>query len=464
LEVVEMGRAKISSLLGKIAVFVVICCCGMVAQGKYGGGSGEPNDPYLINDANHMQAIGADSNDWDKHFKLGADIDLSAYTGEEFNIIGYKTLDPYENRPFTGVFDGNGHTISNFTYDSNVVNDIGLFGYINDPNAEIKNLGLRDTYVTIERGYNIGSLVGEIHNGYITGCFAVGGSITSGMESSGLGGLVGTNRGAKISDCFADVAVSAFMFAGGLVGSNANVEGIITRCGATGDVEAYGAAGGLIGHLARGYVSDCYAGGDVYGSSFSSNTGGLVGEVVTADISNSHSSGDVHGHADVGGLVGKIAGPQVEVSNCYSTGDVNGTRYTGGFVGRNIGLILDCYSVGNVLGIEQVGGLVGQNSDNGTYAGIITNSYWDTETSGEPNMCGYQGPNATGCDNIYGKTTNQLHQQSTFQDWDFINVWNIGENQTYPYLRTVSPGDINKDHITNLLDIRIICDQWLEEE
>ncbi|KPK04943.1 MAG: hypothetical protein AMJ56_16600 [Anaerolineae bacterium SG8_19] len=459
-----MVKTRSSSLLTGITIVLIICCFGMLAHGKYGGGSGEPNDPYLINDANHMQAIGADSNDWDKHFKLGEDIDLSAYTGEEFNIIGYKTLDPYENWPFTGVFDGNGHTISNFTYDSNVANDIGLFGYVNDPNAKIKNLGLSDTNVTIERGYNIGSLVGEIHNGDIIGCFAVGGSINGGMDTGGLGGLVGTNRGATISDCFADVAVTADVFgiaAGGLVGYN--VEGIITRCSATGDVVG-NAAGGLIGELGKGYVSDCYAGGDVYGSSsFSSNTGGLVGEVVNADISNSHSSGDVHGHDDVGGLVGKIAGPQVEVSNCYSTGDVNGTRYTGGFVGRNIGLILDCYSVGNVLGIEQVGGLVGQNSDNGTYAGIITNSYWDTEISGEPNMCGYQGPNATGCDNIYGKNTAQLHQQSTFTDWDFINVWDIGENQTYPYLRTVSPGDINKDHITNLLDIRILCDQWLQE-
>jgi hypothetical protein len=434
----------------------------MVAQGKYGGGSGEPNDPYLINDANHMQAIGADSNDWDKHFKLGADIDLSAYTGEEFNIIGYKTLDPYENWPFTGVFDGNGHTISNFTYDSNVVNDVGLFGYVNDPNAEIRNLGLRDSHVTIERGHNIGSLVGEIHDGDIIGCFAVGGSINGAMEAGGLGGLVGTNRGATISDCFVDVAVSALGIAGGLVGYN--VDGIITHCSATGDVVG-DAAGGLIGEIGRGYISDCYAGGDVYGSSSSStNTGGLVGDVVNADISSSHSSGDVHGHDDVGGLVGKIAGPQTRVYNCYSTGDVTGRRYTGGLVGRNIGLILDCYSVGNVNGIEQVGGLVGQNNDNGTYAGIITNSYWDTETSGEPNMCGYQGPNATGCDNIYGKTTTQLHQQSTFQDWEFINVWDIGENQTYPYLRKYSPANLNKDNKVDFIDIRILCEEWLIEE
>jgi hypothetical protein len=35
-----------------------------------------------------MNAIGANSNDWDKHFKLMADIDLSGFTGTDFNIIG----------------------------------------------------------------------------------------------------------------------------------------------------------------------------------------------------------------------------------------------------------------------------------------------------------------------------------------------------------------------------------------
>lgn len=58
------------------------------AHAKYGGGTGEPNDPYLIYTAEQMNTIGADLDDWDKHFKLMADIDLSGYTGTDFNIIG----------------------------------------------------------------------------------------------------------------------------------------------------------------------------------------------------------------------------------------------------------------------------------------------------------------------------------------------------------------------------------------
>ena len=83
-----MGIARSSNLLGKVTVLVFIFFFALSAKGKYGGGTGEPNDPYLIYDANQMNAIGADSNDWDKHFLLCADIDLSEYTGTEFNLVG----------------------------------------------------------------------------------------------------------------------------------------------------------------------------------------------------------------------------------------------------------------------------------------------------------------------------------------------------------------------------------------
>ena len=63
-----------------------------------------------------MNEIGANPGDWGSYFLLTADIDLGAYTGTSFNIIGINY-----DYPFTGVFDGNGHTISNFTYDSNEI-------------------------------------------------------------------------------------------------------------------------------------------------------------------------------------------------------------------------------------------------------------------------------------------------------------------------------------------------------
>ena len=88
----------------------VLCLCHGSVWGQYAGGSGASDDPYLIATAEQMNSIGLDPNNWDKHFKLMADIDLSAYQERLFNTIGTPEV------PFTGVFDGNGHGISNFGY------------------------------------------------------------------------------------------------------------------------------------------------------------------------------------------------------------------------------------------------------------------------------------------------------------------------------------------------------------
>ena len=126
-----------------------------------------------------------------------------------------------------------------------------------------------------------------------------------------------------------------------------------------------------------------------------------------------------------------------------------------------MGNVSNCHSTGNVKASEYVGGLIGHTDINGE----ISNCFWDTDTQthGVTESIGVNDGTAT---NVASLPTDQMQTGSTFTnaDWDFINVWNIGENQTYPYLRTVSPGDINKDHITNFFDIRILCDQWLEEE
>lgn len=122
-----------------LIVFLLGVCPGWALAGTYSGGMGEPNDPYRIATAEDMQAIGADPNDWDKHFVLVADINLADYTGTQFNIIGthFGSDDP---KPFAGVFDGNGFAILNFTYEANDIDSVGLFGRVDDPNAEIRDL------------------------------------------------------------------------------------------------------------------------------------------------------------------------------------------------------------------------------------------------------------------------------------------------------------------------------------
>jgi hypothetical protein len=411
-----MVRASISNLLG--IALVVIVGCSLSVYGKYGGGIGTEEDPYLIYTSEQMNEIGLSVNrgDWGKHFKLMADIDLGAYTGTEFNIIGDIHYDGgWVGTAFTGVFDGNGHTISNFTYDSNDRRYIGLFGYVDDRKgtAVIKNLGLIDANIDAGTGSHVGSLVGCSLLGTISGCYVNGGSVSGNNHVGGLVGTIGfefipapsTPPIKWVTNCYAIVNV-------------------------TGDGNSIG---GLIGHNYYLGISDCYAAG------------------------NTVSSGN-----DVGGLVGYNS--RGIVINCFSASSVEGENNVGGLVGLGSVKINNCYSTGSIVGDAHVGGLVGWNSCHPGYCGTIKNSYWDIESSGEPNMCGEQYTGASGCDPNYGKTTSQLHKQSTFTDWDFINVWNIGENQIYPHLRTFFAGDINKDGIVNFLDFCIVANKWMEQQ
>ena len=453
--------ARISTLLGKITI--AIFCLTLPAHGKYGGGTGEPNEPYLIFDANQMNAIGADANDWHKHFKLMADIDLGQFTGTEFNII----------EGFPGVFDGNGHTISNFTYTSPDKNGGYLFGGVSGNNAEIKNLGLINPNIDMGTGWYVGSLVGAL-KGTITNCYVEGGTVSG---SCGVGGLVVQNWG-EITNCYATCSVSGTCE--GVSGLVVDNFGTITNCYSTGDVNGYSKVGGLVGKN-YGSISNCYSNSFVSGGDWF--VGGLVGDNYEGSISNCYSTGDVNGVDDVGGMVG---GNNGSVSNCYSTGDVSGYRCVGGLVGYNDeGSIYNCCSTGDVSGDDYIGGMVGGNSSgisncystgnvsgNWNVGGLaggnfdsISNCFWDTDkqTNGVTESIGYNQGTVT---NVYGLPTYKMQKRSTFTDtgWDFINVWNIGENQTYPYLRTFLAGDINNDGIVNFLDLSITANQWMEEQ
>ena len=414
------------------------------AQAKYSGGTGDANTPFLISDANDMNEIGANPADWDKHFVMVNDINLADYTRTEFNMIGYwKTSS--DKQPFTGVFDGNGFSILNFTYESNNVNHIGLFGYVNNSNAVINDLGLIDPNVNAGKGDIVGSLVGYLSNGTIQGCSTQGNSVSGDVS---VGGLVGSSYG-RIFNCHATGTVTGKWVVGGLVGES--VEATISDCCAAGNVRGDNQAGGLVGVLdADGVILDSYASCTVDGNDY---IGGLVGEIsMGGTISNCYATGSLNGDFGTGGLVGQInGGGGFFFTDCYASGAVRGGNYTGGFLGKcgyefPVGEIWNCYAVGAVDGNDYTGGFAGECN-----LWMVAN-FWDIETSGQANS-----------DGGTGKTTVKMKQESTFTDvgWDFVEIWNIGENQTYPYLRVYPAGDLNHDGIVNFSDFAIFANHYL---
>ena len=180
--------------------------------------------------------------------------------------------------------------------------------------------------------------------------------------------------------------------------------------------------GGLVGEN-KGTVSNSYSSSNVNGRF---GIGGLAGDN-WGSVSNSYSTGSVTGKWLVGGLVGDNWG---SVSNSYSTGSVTGKWLVGGLVGDNWGSVSNSYSTGSVSGSDEyVGGLVGDD-----YHGTVSNSFWDTETSGQATS-----------DGGTGKTTAEMKNIATFSAWDIIAVanpsirnpayiWNIVDDETYPFL------------------------------
>jgi hypothetical protein len=222
-----------------------------------------------------------------------------------------------------------------------------------------------------------------------------------------------------------DVNITAYGVVGGLAGSS---RGTVINSYSSGNVAGYVGVGGLMGSNA-GTVSSSYSTCNVTGNS---SVGGLMGGN-DGTLSESYSTGNVTGNAIIGGLVGYTdAGI---ISNSYSTGSVTGSFEVGGLVGFiDAGTVSNSYSTGSVNGDSLFGGLVGW--DGTPEKDFVTDSFWDTETSGQAIS-----------DGGTGKTTAEMRDIAIFSGaaWDIIAVapgetndaytWNIIDKQNYPFLR-----------------------------
>jgi hypothetical protein len=486
-----MKAGKIPAIAVLLLSFFILPDC---VQAKYSGGSGEPNNPYQIGSAVDLLELAADANDYNKPFVLMADINLVSYSFTTAVIAPDtdNSNSTFEGTAFTGVFDGNNHTISNLTIDTNGAgNDyLGLFGYASG--GEIKNLALENISITGGNdsyylgglaGYNqsnisnccsTGNVSGGDNSGYLGGlmgqnagsisnCYSTG-NFTGGVNSYYLGGLVGYNYG-SISNCYSTGAVTGgdgLVDIGGLVGWN---YGSINNCYATGTVTGGDNSfivGGLVAENYVSNISDCYSTGHVTGGDNSDYLGGLVGvNYDNGSISDCYSTGHVTGEANsiaLGGLVGTNYG---DISNCCSTGKTSGgdnSYQLGGLAGYNrFGHINNCYATGGVNSGDDsnaLGGLMGANTDGGD-----ANNCYSTGAvrggSGSTNLGGLVGDNNSGTisscyfpvtepNNGFGTplTKAKMKHQSSFIGWDFVDetangtddIWWITEGTSYPKL------------------------------
>lgn len=237
-----------------------------------------------------------------KTVRLGNDIDM---TGVTMNVIGQSS-----SGAFSGTFDGNGHSIKNYTLSSAAARTrVAFFGYTNG--AVIKNVSLQ-------------------------------GTVTATGSTTYAAGLVGNATNTTISGCSFSGRVTGKSYVGGIVAyaiTNTSVSG----CTFDGSISSGGYTGGIAAYLNAGNVSNCVNNGSVSftGTGTTIRTGGIVGYVYGASV----------------------------VSCCTNTGTVVANKgYAGGIVGsqnNNTGKIEFCVNTGSVSSgsVTNVGGIAGANAN-----------------------------------------------------------------------------------------------------
>ena len=264
---------------------------GWVLPSHYASGKGTEAKPWVITTAEQMTFIKDDLAAGEKRwFKLGADIDMTGIDWEPLNAAS-----PYDKEI---DFDGDGHTISNFTCSvASYPSFFGvLYGKCHDVtfknaliNASTKGCGILGGY-----GGTTGKPceVDKVH---------VQGSVIS-TAGNNAGGMFGTARECTITRSSADVVVrTKGQLVGGLFGADAGL-GVLVR--------------------------DCWTSGTIITES--SIAGGIVGDLVAtgSSIINCYSTATVTTQFIYGGIVGRaVAGQKSNKNNCTNQDPQNHIEY-----------------------------------------------------------------------------------------------------------------------------------------
>ena len=345
-------------------------------------------------------------------FLLTADLDL---TGVDFEPIGWeliyeKSSANYYYHPFSGTFDGQGHTISNLTVHRTMCNS-ALFGYTE--NATIKNLNVIGADILgVKR---VGGLIGMMKGGTLENCTFRGRVVNCGIGTgkntgSYTGGLVGQLASGVVRNCQVKADIIAYAASEYYDrGSSSIFDTTLNRGNYTGGVigNVAGISSGTIALIDNISFEGTVTGYDVDG--FGGNiVGGLVGGGTSASLHNCSMTGVVRGNQNVGGLVGKcVSGGNnyqtFDIHNCIANGSVYGNDLVGGIVGY-LGYtgrvaVKNCISNAKVYaasGATYAGAAIGQIETGSARPGVSNVYYVASLNPSLPAYVGYQSGSLVG--------------------------------------------------------------------
>jgi hypothetical protein len=338
------------------------------------------------------QSVNAGNSYANQTILLANDIDLSSVANWPF--IGNAV-----SHPFSGVFDGQNHTISGLTFSAVNMSTAGagLFGVLQS--ATIRNLTVKTSAKGVSATTCVAVLAGCIVDGTAGKPTTLDNVHASGQvtgDSYAVGILAGKaefkspSSGLIIQNCTAEgsAASTGYGYVGGVIGhllSNVSQGGniIIQNCKSNVQISSQqDYAGGFAGMLENNQVNtsavveNCVSSGNV--TSEGSYTGGFAGEIRNFTVKTSSAEGidagiSVYGKGSyVGGFAGyaqATGSGQISITDCHTGNDshyaaavvTGGGAFVGGFVGKAALLnISNCHAGGSAVGNGlYVGGFAG---------------------------------------------------------------------------------------------------------
>ena len=404
----------------------------------------------------------------------------TSYKGSTLKLYLNTSGVTQKSSDFMGNISGNGYSIDNIYMQGD---SLGLFLVISNSNIENINLsGVIDGQMgglladNIEET-NINNLNIDIKIPY-----------NANLDNASIGGVARAANSVNMQNSFVvtDINISGFSSVGGFFQKVSDTT--INNCKQEGTIFGYEAGGithmlfdsKIINSSSNGKLSGVRVAGLVYSSSnseiinsFSTSTlsttscaAGLVVDATLLTIKNSYYNGKISG-SRIGGLVFfgfaniessyaianidcvdcEVAGGLIGsansmiIKNSYSLANINYGNSTGANIGGLVGLvpaaestsiertsIINSYSSSTIVGTgtNTIGGLIGSSNSS-----TITSSYFNSSLYIGDLIGSSTSDTIT---NSEGLTEKDMLIESSYNGWDFTNIWNI-KNNGLPTLR-----------------------------
>lgn len=368
-------------------------------------GNGSAEDPYIIENAEHLKYItGNPSSMLDKHFLLAADITIA--DGVEWKPIGTST------EAFTGSFNGNGHVIKGVLTpptNSSTNSYFGFFG--NTKGATISNLTIQADIA--ESPYITGSIVGSAYNTTISNCHYKGNityTTTDYMGTRYMGGIAGklekesiamncsaqgclASDGNEITNAWHTGGIVGHLTEGSTVAGCINYMEIKNQTTFKQNIYTGGIVGGMLGTTTTpSTIKECrnygkITGGEISATNYITSTGGIIGYANYCTIIDVTNEAEItvpatKGKCYTGGIIG-YQNQNCSLLRALNKGNVNGYAANGKYESHTGGLtgclraatctIHQSRNEGNVS-VTTPGSANNESAYTGSYAGYAIDS------------------------------------------------------------------------------------------